>query len=313
MEKKKKDIWRFTRYMVNQKYDVEITCLQEYQNYLKAILLFFDEMCRKNKIDYSVIDGTLLGAVRNSNIIPWDGDIDVIMTRKNLDKFKMCMSSYSGRYYINYLPSHAFIRNGKKDYLFVHCQLIDKKCSTCRYNIDIFTFDFVGDNKKKGEKALRLSKLFWIISSFTFTYHLPPIKKSNSLLKNLRNNFVRIFHPVFSFISQLLSPLAIKIYMSFEKKYLNETENSMYVLIEPFLGRFPLSENTILNGGYINLKFGNISVMAIKNFDDYLIPTYGNYMVLPPEKNQINEHSILSMEPCLFFIDEELEYYLKKV
>lgn len=47
----------------------------------------FDKICRKHGLKYWAIGGTLIGAVRHAGWIPWDGDIDVMMEEKDLDKF----------------------------------------------------------------------------------------------------------------------------------------------------------------------------------------------------------------------------------
>lgn len=49
-------------------------------------LKIMDELFEKNKIWYIAAYGTLLGAVRHWDIIPWDDDGDVIVNRKDVSK-----------------------------------------------------------------------------------------------------------------------------------------------------------------------------------------------------------------------------------
>ena len=49
---------------------------------LKALIKIFD----KNKIEYFLYYGSLLGAVRHKGYVPWDDDIDLGLTRKNYEK-----------------------------------------------------------------------------------------------------------------------------------------------------------------------------------------------------------------------------------
>ena len=57
------------------------------------ILKFFDAFCRENELQYYIVAGTLLGAVRHGGFIPWDDDIDVAMPRADFNRFKALMSS----------------------------------------------------------------------------------------------------------------------------------------------------------------------------------------------------------------------------
>lgn len=43
------------------------------------MLVYFDNFCRENKLDYWISFGTLLGGVRHQGFIPWDDDVDVEM------------------------------------------------------------------------------------------------------------------------------------------------------------------------------------------------------------------------------------------
>lgn len=49
------------------------------------ILKFLDELCRKHKFRYFLMYGSLIGAVRNKGIIPWD-DGDYMTPPSEVDR-----------------------------------------------------------------------------------------------------------------------------------------------------------------------------------------------------------------------------------
>ena len=66
--------------------------LAEIHAQLLETLDAFDAICKKHGVYYSLHGGTLLGAVRNGKLIPWDDDIDITITRDYFNKFKRVMS-----------------------------------------------------------------------------------------------------------------------------------------------------------------------------------------------------------------------------
>lgn len=47
-----------------------------------------DRLCRQHDIPYTLIGGSLLGAIRENGFIPWDNDADIAMTRDAYERFK---------------------------------------------------------------------------------------------------------------------------------------------------------------------------------------------------------------------------------
>ena len=57
------------------------------QEKLLSLFKEINDICLRHNIVYYLAGGTLIGAIRHKGFIPWDDDMDIMMTRDNWNKF----------------------------------------------------------------------------------------------------------------------------------------------------------------------------------------------------------------------------------
>lgn len=115
------------------------------------MLLEVDRICKKNNIRYFLDGGTLLGAVRHDGFIPWDDDVDIVMLRKEYERFyKACQKELdTERFFLqdyrtdkNYLWGFSKMRRNNTVFLREGQEHVKCHTGVC---IDIFPCDNVPD------------------------------------------------------------------------------------------------------------------------------------------------------------------------
>lgn len=74
---------------------------EELHDVLYEMLCCIDDICQAEEIPYMLGGGTLLGAVREHDFIPWDDDIDLCIWKKDYPRFRAAMQKG--------LPSHLHL------------------------------------------------------------------------------------------------------------------------------------------------------------------------------------------------------------
>ena len=263
--------------------------LKQLQAFCLEILKDVDAFCRANDIKYAMAYGTLLGAIRHKGFIPWDDDIDLVMTRENYEKF--CALWKSDKY--------ELIHSGNTpDCLIAFARVTDFKRTESRsYSpwitsrqdpgvwIDIFPLDYAPDDEGVNFKLYKACRALYEFSNIvrkTVIKILPhtPLK---FMLKKIGHRRREHGHLHVQGPEQALDWLETVVRESTK----NPTKHlSQYVCPDPKIVEwFDVKDF----GSYVDLPFEDSAFMAPANYEKVLVDWFGDYMELPPVKKRKNK------------------------
>lgn len=121
--------------------------LRELQLCDTELLKIFHAFCEKEKLEYWIDYGTLLGAVRHGGFLPWDDDVDIAMERKVYDQAYPILRNGLSKYGIDVHRSNGHIGIGYKH-------------KDTGVWIDVFPIDLVKVNGGIQESSGKINKCF---------------------------------------------------------------------------------------------------------------------------------------------------------
>ena len=259
--------------------------LKDIQDMSLYIMKHIHDFCVSNNIKYSLGYGTMIGAVRHNGFIPWDDDLDIIMTRPEYNRFiELYQDSDEFRLLTpernNSLKTYARVCEIKRTKAVVELPWFEGDNGLW---IDIFPIDGVDEDSQK--RAIDNKNLLKLNNNlFHSRACLIKLSPSNSLMLNIRVLAHLVVH---SYLNR--NKLLDQIFAQMTK---HKYEDSKYCGNRGFIGCIKkecmdkdIYEDVILH------KFEDTEFYILKEFDRNLRNYYGDYMQLPPEEQRVPGHS----------------------
>lgn len=262
---------------LKERYNPDGSQLRRGQLRMIEMLKFIDSVCKDSGITYWLSFGTLLGAVRHGDFIPWDDDTDICMPIDDLEKFKNIM--------LHNNPSNEFVlqcRETDKGYCRSQWVVLrDLKSNYKQDNgfhkllkykglqVDIFPVEYGVSLKMKNVSDF-IQKRLILNPILSKKWFYKPLKPFGNILWSLLNN--------------LFIPFCRKFFVDKKKSCFLCTSYGVdipYTLIGSNDVIFPLTK----------IKFADSFFNAPKNYDAYLRNLYGDYEKVPDE-NSIKTHKV---------------------
>lgn len=251
-----------------------------------------DRVCRANDIKYTIICGTLLGAVRHKGYIPWDDDADIGMLREEYIKFRKAAKElnqeicffqdnttdpeYRWGYGKLRRTGTSFIRAGQEHL----------KCKTGVF-IDIFPMDDIPKNTVG--QIINNIRCF-LIRKAMYSEVGRVADSSNFVQKAVYRALAKIpIKTIFAHLDRLTrksnnisdNPVRLLTFKSFGKLYTKH----------PIKERFGMQKKWFLERK--EYEFEGKKFFGPEDFDGFLKYMYDDYLTLPPEDKR-DPHSPVS-------------------
>lgn len=253
---------------------------EEYKNRLISILVKIDKLCRENDIRYTIIYGTLLGAVRHKGFIPWDDDVDMAMTREDYYRLRKCIEDHP-ELDLNFIDA-----DNQKDTIYICGKVCDKKTVVKEsifktvegYGafVDVFPLDNLPDNETERDKFKSHAR------------HMAKIVQHSAQLNPGKPKGIK--HAILLYLSFLYSH-CFSTHKTIERlnkhcvKY-NDVETEHFG-VPYFISYFKKADFDEL----IDLPFEGHMFKGPKNYESVLNASYVDYKQLPPPEKR-KSHSV---------------------
>lgn len=260
---------------------------EQYKRVLFATFKAFIEICKKYKLKYYCAGGTVLGAVRHHDIIPWDDDIDVFMPRNDYErliKLNDCIID----------DGYSVIAASNTDGYATFAKFYNRNTTLWELKeipfvygvfIDIFPLDESNDSLEvflKKYKKLRNIQRMYQLSQMKFTIGdiISYYKQGDK--KYFYKGILSVFFP--RFLRGLLRKRLLKVESLFKGQH---GEKMVCPFGEYFQKEYQEKE---WFEGYTEMSFGELLVRVPRDYDAFLKHVYGDYMKMPPKEKQVSHH-----------------------
>lgn len=274
--------------------------LRELQLKQLDMLKYFRDFCSKNDLQFYLIGGCLIGALRNKGFVPWDDDVDVLMPRDDYEKLYRLWreQNVDGRFRLlktddNMFTGNIFITITDTNYTLVKANQTEVDIPHGLV-MDVFPLDVCPDGR-----FARKMQYIWTMLYSLFLAQIVP-EKHGGLVGFGSKMLLSVFRG---------KKLRDKIWRFCEKKMtkykLDENKCVTELCSGPHWMKIEYPKH--IYDGVAYVTFEGLEMPCMSGYDEYLTMVFGDYMKEPAKEEQVPHHDIAYMDlnsPCINYDSE---------
>ena len=261
------------------------------------LMLEIKRICEKNNIAYFVFFGSLLGAVRHKGFIPWDYDADIVMLKKDYDRFFEAVKTDMDheKFYVsvndekNITVHNVYARIGING---TNCAIYEERINAAKEGVamDIFPL-FNGADTRWGN--------FW--QTYWCNYVFKPMAWAHNRAKALPFKLKNLYYKLVRFVPLKWSYRA---YEHFANKYEKKnTKHCAWLIVKSNPYDSLISQKSAYENP-IEVEFEGHMFTVPNNVEEMLKELYGDgYMEYPAPFKRMIRHTYFHLDTGDFKID----------
>ncbi len=248
--------------------------IKQLQSKILEVMSYVDNLCRDNDIEYCIMGGTALGAVRHGGFIPWDDDLDIFMTSGNYEKFKsVFLAQKDSGFEIqewrlgNSPLEYAKVRMNGTTFIEAGCK--DNRNMHHGVFIDIMILHKCPPSRIKQHLLFLVSR--YVTAQALAERNWVPKTRLQAIILRLVRLLPRHF----------LSRFCYKQIYRYDREDMQDYQYC-YFLTKAGFDQAVFSREMFMEP--VDIAFENTELLAPTDIHGYLKIRFGNYMALPPEE-----------------------------
>lgn len=257
--------------------------LRELQLAQLSIVKQIDLLCKENEINYSVYGGTAIGAIRNGGFIPWDDDVDLVMTRDNYKRFlEVFKDNHLKGLEIECFETNVEVKinHAKVKRIDSTVILVDPHDQTKKLKekiwVDIFPVDRIKNNR-----FLKAYVFLWNVLRTVLSRRYP-VKDYGPIIFVLTKGMLRFIPRRIQITLRAIAEKKVQI--------CNDTMDDYLWVSMSTIGNSKKYYPEFIFQSYTSIKFEDTDLPILVNCDALLRLQHGDYMELPPLAERVCKH-----------------------